>query len=181
LRERPDAHVEIDVVPMPKLWSAFLSGAYDVAVAPRMAFEGDVSGEVVYTDPVVLFAAPDHPLAVRAAIDPAELADETVIGKFREAYWGLLHDEMRQQGYRWARQVDLRSSEAVKRFVASGAGIGILFGSALEPELARSQLVELPMTGPRASQTYLLVTSSAPQPLADEFSTYLRELWSAKR
>lgn len=181
LRAHPDAQVDVEVIPMRELWSAFITGAYDVAVAPTIALGDAADVEAVYRDPVVIFAAASHPLASRSVVRPEEMRDEAVVGKFREVYWGQLTDELRRLGYRWARQVDLRASEAVKRYVASGRGIGVLFASTLHTELASGELVALPVVGRVPEQTYGLLLADGAQPLAGTFCAFLREAWSGRR
>ena len=179
LLRNPDAQVDVEVVRMTTLWDAFVGGGYDLAIAPRMPFSGDVSAQAVYIDSVVFFTAPQHPLAGRGVIGFEELHDETVVGKFNEAYWGQLHYELWQRGYTWAREVDLRSAEAVKQIVAGGLGVGMLFASALQRELGDGTLRALAIPTADFAQTYFLVRPQfATNPLAQHFGDFLRGQWS---
>lgn len=177
LQLNPQAHVEIDVVAMPLLWETFVGGGHDFALAPRMALAGDIPSEPLYVDPIVLFAAPSHPFAGRPAVSLDDLRAETLVGKFTEAYWGQLNYDLLRRGYAWAKQIDLRSAEAVKRIVASGTGIGMLFESSVRLELERGELSRLPIVDPMLEQTYCLASrpGAAPPPIAQEFARFLRE------
>lgn len=178
LQAYQDAYLDVEVVPMPRLWEAFLSGDFDLAIAPRMPFEGDVIAEPVYVDRVILFAAPSHRLAHRGRVGYEDLRDETLVGKLAEAYWGQVQAELKALGFTWAHEVDLRSAEAVKRIVASGIGVGMLFASSLDEELRSGTLVSLDIANPAFAQTYFLVRrTNATRPLAAAFAQFLRSLW----
>jgi DNA-binding transcriptional LysR family regulator len=178
LRAHEDAHIDIEVVPMPRLWETFVSGGYDIAVAPRMPFDATVTAEPLCVDRVVVFTAPGHPLAHRSHVGFGDLRDVTLVGKFAESFWGQVHYILRERGFTWAHQVDLRSAEAVKRIVSSGDGVGILFASSLDHELAGGSLVALNITEPVFEQTYFLVVPKIAQtPLAKAFCDFLRAEW----
>jgi DNA-binding transcriptional LysR family regulator len=179
LQRHTDAHFELDVVPMPDLWQSFVSGGYDLAIAPRIPFdERVVVAEPVYVDPVVVFTAPSHPLAQRADVGFEDLVDQTVVGRFAEAYWGQVHYELRQRGIVWSHEVDLNSPEAVKRIVASGFGVGILFASSIAGELASGALVSMNIAEPKLEQTYFLVRpKTAATPAVEGFCDFLRSEW----
>ena len=178
LQANEDAHIDIDVVPMPRLWERFVSGGYDIAVAPRMPFDATVTAEPLYVDRVVVFTAPDHPLAHRSNVGFGDLHEATLVGKFVESFWGQVHYILSERGFAWSHQIDLRSAEAVKRIVSSGDGVGILFASSLEHELATGALVALDIREPVFEQTYFLVVPKvASTPTARAFCDFLRAEW----
>lgn len=178
LASRQEAHFEIDVVPMPQLWQSFVSGGYDLAVAPRIPFDDHVEVEPVYVDPVVVFCAPSHPLAGRAGLGFEDLREETVVGNFEEGYWAQVYYELRQRGIAWSHRVELRSPEAMKRIVASGLGIGLLFASSIAGELGSGALVALQIAEPRFEQTYFLVRPKhASSPLVTTLCAFLKNEW----
>jgi DNA-binding transcriptional LysR family regulator len=176
MRALPNSRVELDVTAMTGLWSAFAAGTHDFAVAPRMVYAGEVDAEPFCRDPIVLFAAPDSPIAVGGASDPAALADQTLVAKFAESYWNQVYRDLGRRGYAFSGTIDLRSSEAVKRTVECGIGVGMLFLSAVRREFEDGSLVRLPMSDPSFEQSYCILQrpGSVPTPLARRLIDFLR-------
>ena len=171
-----DAQIDIEVITMVKLWDEFASGAYDVALTPRLPFMGQARIEPVYADRVVFFSAPAHRLAGLAQVAFAELRDEQLVGKFSEAYWGRVHGDLRERGCGFAQSIDLSSAEAVKRIVASGVGVGILFESTVKAEFEGGDLVRLPVSDFDYEQIYFLMRGPAETtPQAELFCGFVRD------
>lgn len=178
LQEHTDAQIDIEVVSMVGIWDAYVSGGYDIAVTPRVAFEGDVQVEPVYVDPVQFFTAPSHPLAARARVAMPDLREQQLVGKFGDAFWGHVYYDLRQRGDTFAKTIELSSAEAVKRIVASGVGVGMLFASSLHVEAERGDLVALNVPEPRYDQTYFFVRPArGSTPLAALLCDFLRARW----
>ena len=176
LQQHADAQIDIEVVSMMKLWSEFESGAYDVAFTPRLPFPGPVRVEEVYVDPVLFFTAPANRLAGRPDLTLDDLRAEQLVGKFSEAYWGRFYYDLQERGCVPSQTIDLSSAEAVKRIVASGVGVGVLFESAVNEELERGDLVALALVDFSYDQTYFLVRSeSESTPQAERLCAFLRE------
>jgi DNA-binding transcriptional LysR family regulator len=161
LERHADAHIDVEVVSMAKLWDEFSSGAYDIAFTPRLPFAGPVRTEPVYVDPVCFFVAPAHRFAKHANVSLAEFREEQLVGKFSEGYWNRFHHDLQERDCGLARTIDLSSSEAIKRIVATGVGIGVLFESAAHAELERGDLVALAVDGLAYAQTYYLLRGEA--------------------
>jgi DNA-binding transcriptional LysR family regulator len=179
LQAYPDAQIDIDVIPMMHIWDAFVSGGYDLAFAPRLPFVGDVTVEPAYVDPVLFFTAPAHRLAGRANVTMDDLREEQLVGRLTEDYWGHIYYDLRQHGNTFAKTIDLNSAEAVKRIVASGVGVGMLFASSLEAETQRAELVPLNIAEPHYQQSYFFVRPSASSsPLAELLCDYLKSRWN---
>jgi DNA-binding transcriptional LysR family regulator len=110
------------------------------------------------SDELIVFAAPNHPLALGRAVSVRQL---------REATWAL-----REPGSGTREAVDLwlldrvgplkvefelSSTEAIKRLVAAGAALGCLAREAVSTEVAQGTLVELSTSLPRATRRLSLV------------------------
>jgi DNA-binding transcriptional LysR family regulator len=108
-------------------------------------------------DELVVFAAPGHPLAGRKA-SIAELSAASWV--LREPGSGT-----REASNRWLLgklqplriELELGSSEAVKRVVAAGVGIGCLSRRAVAEALAAGWLVEVPARLPRPAERALSI------------------------
>ncbi len=98
----------------------------------------------VYEDVVVLVAAPGHPLAGAGAVSIKELGSLNFIG---HAVPSPLRREITELFARSRTPlhmgVQLPSLEAIKRFVAAGAGVAILPALAVAHELERGELVRI--------------------------------------
>jgi len=177
LQRNPDVDVELAVETMSELWEQFMSGGFDFAVTPRIAYDADVVVTELCDDPIVLFVAAGTALAGRLSLGCADFADHMLVGKFSDSYWGQITRELGRRGYRFARRIDLRSSEAVKQTVQAGLGIGLLFGSAVREELAEGTLVRLPVADPLLQQRHCIVrrTDTDATPLAQELAAFLRD------
>lgn len=175
LQKYSEAQIDIDVVPITHLWDAYVSGGYDIAFTPRLPFTGAVRVEPAYVDPVLFFTAPAHRLASQEHVRISDLRDEQLVGKFVEAYWGHVYYDLRQRGNTFAKTIELSTAEAVKRIVASGVGVGMLFASALATETQRGDLVPLNVTEPRYEQTYFFVRPPGESaPLAELLCDFLK-------
>jgi DNA-binding transcriptional LysR family regulator len=144
-RRYPDAHIDVDIVPNDDVMHAFGGGGYDFAIVARSAFAEELVAEPLFDDPLVIFAAPSSPFAARTTVRIEDLLDGPVVARFAGGYWPGILLALERRGLRLARRVDLRSSEAVKRVVESGVGVGVLFHSAVRAELASGRLVRLPV------------------------------------
>jgi DNA-binding transcriptional LysR family regulator len=176
LQQHPDAQIDIEVVAMGKLWDEFASGAYDIAFTPRLPFVGPVRAESVYVDPVRFFVGPAHRFAGRPRVALAEFREEQLVGKFSEGYWSRFHHDLQERECGLSRSIDLSSSEAIKRIVASGVGVGVLFESAVHAELQNGELIPLSIDELAYQQTYFLLRfESESTPQAERLCAFLRE------
>ncbi len=126
--------------------------------------EGDIQHpelEVIpwLQDQLVLFAAPDHPLAQKGLLSDSDLSQARWIVRepgsgTRQAFDRTMHDLLSGLNVVLA----LEQSEAIKRAVAEGLGIGCLSQIALRDEFQRSDLVPLRAGGRDFSrQLYLVI------------------------
>ena len=99
--------------------------------------------EPLYDEVVTLFVGRASPLVRSARLGWDAIRDETLIGPLTEPPWAEILVELKQQGLAIKRQIDLHGPEGVKRLVAAGGGVGILFDTALRQELQDGQLCAL--------------------------------------
>jgi len=137
--------------------AAVLQFEADIGFIEGRQTHPDITVKPWLTDELVLIAAPSHPLAGRA-VSVAELAAATWV--LREPGSGT-----REASDRWllehlARvhvEFELGSSEAIKRVVRSGVGVGCLSRYAVAEALARGTLVELRSKLPREVRALSMV------------------------
>ena len=105
-----------------------------------------LAATAVYEDEVVLVVDPGHPLAGSAGSSIEELGALSFVG---HAVASPLRREITELFARTRTPlnmgVQLPSLEAVKRFVAAGAGVAILPALAVAQEIARGELIRVPV------------------------------------
>ena len=98
---------------------------------------------------VLLLAEPGHPLATRATVKPADLAEQNLL--LTEAGCGYrekLDRALALQNVRPANITEFSSVEAIKQCVAVGMGLGLLPAIVVTRELRQRQLKALHWAGP---------------------------------
>ncbi len=125
-------------------------------------------------DELVVFAAPDHPLAGYGALDDRALKTLPWIVRepgsgtrqtFERAMRGLLPD--------LTIAMELQHTEAIKRAVEAGLGVGCLSRISLEDAFKRGSLMPLELTGRNLDRDLYLITHR------DKFHSALLRQWLA--
>jgi DNA-binding transcriptional LysR family regulator len=157
----------------------FLGGTYDFAVLPVLPqLPEPLLAEALYDDVAVFFASPKHPLFGRGDLTLNDLRDEAVAGMFIETMWADIAGYLAGELFTHPQQITLHSSEAVKRVVAAGVGVGVLLYSAIRDEVERGTLgvLVVPQAEVFQRKFALVRHPDAPaSPLALEFCRFLRE------
>jgi DNA-binding transcriptional LysR family regulator len=143
LRERPRVSVEMRIMRVAGLWQAFDAGQFDFAIAPVDGLPRELTCEPLFSDPVVFFAHPALPIAAQECVTIRDMAAETLIGKYDDSHWRRIFAELEAAGLRAKRCVTINPPEGVKRMVAQGLGIGVLFASSVRRELADGTFVPI--------------------------------------
>ena len=175
LRERPNVSVEMRIMPISGLWEAFEAGQFDFAVAPVQGLPKELKSEPLYSDPVVFFAAPHLPIAAKARVTLADLAGETLIGKFVDSHWRRIFYELEEAGFLAKRRVTIIPPEGVKRMVAQGLGIGVLFESSIRRELADGTFVPVRFNAALLRE-HFCIASNPKDSLSPSAATFLAHL-----
>ncbi len=182
MRERPRAVVDMRIMPVSTLWHAFEAEPFDFAIAPSQGRPKYLTSEELYQDRVVFFAAPDAPIANKAVVTLDELNAQTLIGKFVDSHWRRIFRELEETGFRPKRRVTIIAPEAVKRMVARGVGVGVLFEASIKRELAEGVFRRIELSTPSMRESFCLATSPAKgvlSPVAEKFLTHVRACFSA--
>jgi LysR family hydrogen peroxide-inducible transcriptional activator len=163
----------------PALVQGLSAGNLDAALLALEADIGDVDKEVVATDPFVLAARPDDPLAAKsAAVSLNELRDENVL---------LLDDGhcFREQALAYctrakAQEASYRATSltTLTQMVAGGAGITLLPALAVSTEAQRAGLKVRPFAAPAPARTIALVWRKR-SPIAEALTRLAKKIRDA--
>jgi len=149
MEQHPDARLTLEVANTATIAERVARFELDIGM-----IEGDVSRRELEVmpwreDDLVVFAAPGHPLARRRR----PLTDKELLGArwilresgsgTRQTFDRALHDLLGQLEVRF----ELQHTEAIKRAVESGIGLGCLSRATLHEAFARRSLVPLSVPG----------------------------------
>jgi DNA-binding transcriptional LysR family regulator len=130
----------------------------------------------IMENPLVIIAAPTHPLAGRQGIPVKELGKQAFV--FREPGSGTRAAITRffeEKGVPIQITMEMTSNEAIKQTVQAGLGLGIVSRHTVELELETGSLVELDVRHFPLKRYWYLVRRSDKQlsPVAQRFASYV--------
>ena len=140
----PDVKVQLDVTNRSGLIEAVRNNTTDMAIMGRPPQGNDLVGIPFMENPLVMNAAPTHPLAGSEMIRLQELALEPFI--MREGASGTRIAAERffsEHGIKLITGMEMNRSEAIKQAVMAELGLGIVSLHTIEMELALKRLVVL--------------------------------------
>jgi DNA-binding transcriptional LysR family regulator len=105
--------------------------------------------EPLTTEPLVVFAAPGHPIGNAAGVGPVDLDGVPVLLTDKGCgYRRVFERALEGAGAHVAIAGEFTSGETVKRCVEAGTAIGVLAEISVTDELASGRLIALPWDGP---------------------------------
>jgi DNA-binding transcriptional LysR family regulator len=135
----------------PTLRRRISEGAVDAAfvIERERGDAGEIFSETLIREPLVLVAAPDHPLAEAGEVRPADLAGESVLMAekgcgFREVF----EEQMARAGVKPKSEIEFASGEAIKRCVEGGMGVAVLAAVSVAEEVRSGRLAILGWSEP---------------------------------
>jgi DNA-binding transcriptional LysR family regulator len=151
-REQPHSRIRLRIANTSEVIAAVAGFDVDVGFIEGLQTHPDLEVRPWLRDELVIVAAPQHALAGRV-VTPRQLSASTWILRehgsgTRQATdtWLLEHLDRQQVGY------ELGSTEAIKRLVAAGAGLGCLSRHAVAQALEAGWLIELRTRLPSAER-----------------------------
>lgn len=114
--------------------------------------------EPLSEEPLVMVAAPEHPLASAQSVTPEDLEGVTVLLTEKGcAYRRVFERALAASGVRPEVAAEFTSSEAVKRCAEAGMGVAVLAGVSVAAEIEVGTLCALRWEGPRLrTKTYMV-------------------------
>ncbi|MDF1763266.1 MAG: LysR family transcriptional regulator [Oleibacter sp.] len=143
--QHPNAPVTLDVENTEHIAEKVLNFELDVGLIEGEFHHPDLEIIPWRTDEMTVFCYPNHPLAQHASLSDDELTSVTwILREFgsgtRQAFDRAMHGLMPNMNI----GLELQHTEAIKRAVMAGLGVGCLSLMTLEDELLRGDLVKLP-------------------------------------
>lgn len=160
-----DPDIELDLVVVgDSPGDALAAGAVDLVLAP-----GEPQGAVALTqllaDELVLVTSPDHPLAVRAHVDPDDLVELTYLTYNPVPTPGFEYDRFIRVGDDYPRIVRVvPQTSAIMELVAAGAGVSILSRWALSPAIEAGRVAAVACGSEGLSLDWSVVTRRPASP-----------------
>ncbi len=143
-KRHPGINVNLLVANRDAVLSQLADNTTDLAIMGQPPDGIDVSAESFLENPLVVIAAPDHPLASIRHIKYARLASETFLS--REPGSGTrsaMERSFAEHGVQPHISMEMETNEAIKQAVQAGMGLGILSLHSIELELETKRLVVL--------------------------------------
>lgn len=159
LRLMPEVEVTLRIGNRDAVIAALSGNELDLAIMGRAPREPAVIAHAIGPHPHVIIAAPDHPLAARDPVTPADLLAETFLSREEGSGTRILMTRLLDrigEGAPW-RAVEMGTNETIKQAVIAGLGIALISQHTVTEELRAGRLVALGAIGlPIQRSWYLL-------------------------
>jgi len=156
-KQYPGINVALEVINRERVLERLEQNLDDIYIVGQAPTGSDIHRIPFLANPLVVLAAPSHPLAHEREIPLKALADENFI--MREpgcGTYGSIGRLAKNRDFAFKSSMELGSNEAVKQAVIGGLGISMLSIYALTHELQAGELVVLDVQGfPVEDQWYL--------------------------
>lgn len=167
-RRHPALAVELSVGNRNAVFTQLNDRAVDLVVAGQPPEDVHCIAEPFLDNPLLVIAAPDHPLAGRKRVGLAELSVEPfVLREPGSGTRGALLRHLSAESIEPRIAAELPTVEAVKQAVQAGLGLGVVSAQSVELEVSAGRLVVVPATGfPILRQWYAIQRESKTLSLA---------------
>jgi DNA-binding transcriptional LysR family regulator len=106
----------------------------------------DIASIIVYSDELILVVPPEHPLARDERVSIRQLGAESFVAHIVSSpYREKVIQAFKKHKTPLHMGVELPTLQAIKRFVAMGSGVAFLPEISVEDEIARGELVRIPV------------------------------------
>lgn len=148
LRQHPHSRVQLEVHNTATIVEQVAHFQLDFGLIEGECQHQDLEVLPWVEDELVVFAAPGHPLGERGSLQIEDVLDQPWILRERGSGTRQVFDAaMRHVLSRLDVRLELEHTEAIKRAVESGMGIGCISRLALKDAFRRGSLVPLPVQG----------------------------------
>ena len=177
-QRHPGTTLRLDVTNREGLLAHLAENDVDLVVMGRPPEGLDLETAPFMENPLVIIAAPGHPLAGRRAVPLEALREETFV--VREQGSGTriaMERHFAERGIRLRTGMEMSSNEAIKQAVQAGLGLGIVSIHTLELELEAGRLRVLDVEGFPILRHWYVVHRRGKRlsPLAAAFKAFVLE------
>lgn len=175
-RAHPDVTVRFTVGNREEMIESLAANDADLVIMGRPPRELDTVAEAFATNPLVIVAAPDHPLAKRRRIPLRRLAEETFLIRERgSGTRAAMERVFKDRAVPYRAGMEVASNETIKQAVIAGMGIAFLSAHTMALELRARKLVVLDVAGlPIVRQWFVIhLKTKRLAPVAAAFRQFL--------
>jgi DNA-binding transcriptional LysR family regulator len=175
-RRQPGVELQLGVYNRETVVRKLAENEIDLAIMGQPPQEFPTVAEAFADHPLVIIAAPDHPLATKRRIDPALLNEETFV--IREPGSGTratMERYFADAGVAPRNRMELISNETLKQAVMAGLGLAFISAHTVSLECEVGRLVVLPVTGTPIIRRWYVVQRAEKLllPVAETFRAFL--------
>lgn len=177
MREYADIDMVLTVGNRALVIAALSDHTIDIALMGRPPKEVPVRAAVIGEHPLVIVAAPDHPLANETGISKERIAEETFLVREAgsgtrislEVFFAEIPSKLDNIG------TEMGSNETIKQAVMAGLGVGFISAHTVAAEIADGRLVALDVEGLPVRRQWFSVSRSdrSMTPAMEVFSLFL--------
>lgn len=143
-RQHPNINVTLQVANRDAVLKQLADNTTDLAIMGQPPDGLDIAAESFMDNPLVVIAAPDHPLASLKKVKFAQLAQETFLSREQGSGTRSAMERVFAQHHIQPRiGMEVETNEAIKQAVQAGMGLGILSLHSIELELEAKRLAVL--------------------------------------
>lgn len=144
IQAHPKIQVNLSVANRDRVLKQVTENTADFAIMGQPPSGTEMRAESFMENPLVVIAAPSHPLVTANKIQPTQLVNETFLLRERgSGTRGVVERFFASHQLPLPRNMEMDTNEAIKQSVQAGIGIGIISRHGIELELETQRLVVL--------------------------------------
>ncbi len=174
----PGVQITLDVTNRREILQKLEHNDPDIVLMGKPPADLDVVAEPFKRNPLIVIAAPTHPLAQRKRLSPSDLDGLSFVTRevgsgTRNAMERFFSDHDIAPG----RTMEMTGNEAIKQSVEAGIGLAVVSRHTVELELDVGRLVELPVKGFPINRKWYIVhrVGKRLSPTVKEFRKFVLE------
>ncbi|MEJ2361376.1 MAG: LysR family transcriptional regulator [Gammaproteobacteria bacterium] len=172
----PDVHVCLNVVNRETLLKQLDENSIDMAFMGQPPEGHDLLAKPFMDNPLVVIAAPNHPLAKQKKIPLERLLKESYVGRELGSGTRMAVEKFfEEHGLTLKADMEMNKNEAIKQAVLAGLGLGVVSLHTVQAELTANALCNLDVQDFPIRRQWFLVQRSGKRlsPAADVFAKFV--------
>ena len=181
-RRHPEVRLRLAVSNREAVVRALTENSVDLAVMGRPPRGLEAEAVAFAKHPIVVIAAPGHPLGGRRRVPLAALAGETFIIRERgSGTRNAMEHVFAERGFKARETLEMSSNETIKQAVMAAMGVAFLSMHTIGLELRAQRLVLLPVAGLPVMREWFVIHRKRKRlsPAAQAFKSFLLEQGAA--